>query len=98
MKNLSQAFLLISNFTNGLGLHQFLGTKTTETNKYRHSSIYAVNMETQNKNRGSKNRVNRGYLIGEENRIEIYTMLNLKIAEIETVEIKECLYTKKIRF
>ena len=40
----------------------------------------------------SKNRVNRGYLIGEENRIEIYTVVNLKIAEIETVEIKECLY------
>ena len=30
---------------------------------YRHSSIYAVNMGTQKKNRGSKNRVNRGYLV-----------------------------------
>ena len=48
-------------------------------------------MGTQIKNHGSKNRVNRGYLIGEENRIEIYTVVNLKIAEIETVEIKECL-------
>ena len=28
--------------------------------KYRHSSIYAVNVGTQEKNRGSKNLVNRG--------------------------------------
>ena len=34
--------------------------------KYRHSSIYAINMG----NRGSKNRINWGYL-GEENRIEL---------------------------
>ena len=32
-------------------------------NTYRHSSIYAVNVGTQNKNRGSKNCVNRGYLV-----------------------------------
>ena len=31
--NLRLVFLLISNLTNGLRLHQFLGTKTTETNK-----------------------------------------------------------------
>ena len=31
--------------------------------KYRHSSLYAVNVGTQVKNRGSKNRVNRGYLV-----------------------------------
>ena len=30
---LSLVFLLISNLTNGLRLHQFLGNKTTETNK-----------------------------------------------------------------
>ena len=30
---LSLVFLLISNLTNGLCLHQFLGTKTTEANK-----------------------------------------------------------------
>ena len=30
---------------------------------YRHSSIYAVNVGTQNKNCGSKNRVNQGYLV-----------------------------------
>ena len=30
---LSLVFLLISNLTNGLRLHQFLGTKTTEANK-----------------------------------------------------------------
>ena len=30
---------------------------------YRHSSIYAVNVGTQIKNHGSKNRVNRGYLV-----------------------------------
>ena len=30
---LSLVFLLISNLTNGLHLHQFLGTKTTEANK-----------------------------------------------------------------
>ena len=30
---------------------------------YRHSSIYAVNMGTQIKNRGSKNHVNLGYLV-----------------------------------
>ena len=30
--------------------------------KYMHSSIFAVNMGTQKK-RGSKNRVNRGYLV-----------------------------------
>ena len=30
---------------------------------YRHSLIYAVNMGTQKKNCGSKNRVNRGYLV-----------------------------------
>ena len=30
---------------------------------YRHSSIYAVNVGTQKQNRGSKNRVNRGYLL-----------------------------------
>ena len=29
---------------------------------YRHSSIYAVNVGTQ-KNRRSKNRINRGYLV-----------------------------------
>ena len=29
----SLVFLLISNLTNGLRLHQFLGTKTTEANK-----------------------------------------------------------------
>ena len=29
----------------------------------RHSSIYAVNVWTQNKNRGSKNRINWGYLV-----------------------------------
>ena len=43
--------------------------------QYRHSSIYAVNVETQKENRGSKNRVNQGYLLvrtkGEENRIEL---------------------------
>ena len=27
------SFLLISNLTNGLCLHQFLGSKTTESNK-----------------------------------------------------------------
>ena len=31
--NLSLVFLLISNLTNGLHWHQFLGTKTTEANK-----------------------------------------------------------------
>ena len=30
---------------------------------YRHSSIYAVNAGTHIKNHGSKNRVNRGYLV-----------------------------------
>ena len=30
---------------------------------YRHSSIYAVNVGTHTKNRGSKNRVTRGYLV-----------------------------------
>ena len=30
---LKLVFLLISNLTNGLCLHQFLGTKTTEANK-----------------------------------------------------------------
>ena len=30
---LSLVFLLISNFTNVLHLHQYLGTKTTEANK-----------------------------------------------------------------
>ena len=30
---------------------------------YRHSLIYAVNVGTQIKNHGSKNRVNRGYLV-----------------------------------
>ena len=30
---------------------------------YRHSKIYAVNVGKQKKNRGSKNRVNRGYLV-----------------------------------
>ena len=30
---LSLVFLLISNLTNGLHLHQFLGTKTIESNK-----------------------------------------------------------------
>ena len=30
---LSLVFLLISNLTNGLHLHQFLGTKTVEANK-----------------------------------------------------------------
>ena len=30
---------------------------------YRHSSIYAVNVETEKKNRRSKNRVNQGYLV-----------------------------------
>ena len=30
---LSLVFLLISNVTDGLCLHQFLGTKTTEANK-----------------------------------------------------------------
>ena len=30
---------------------------------YRHSSIYAVNMGTQKKNLGSKNSVNRSYLV-----------------------------------
>ena len=41
--------------------------------KYRHSSIYADNMGTQKKNRGSKNHVNQGYLVvkREENRIEL---------------------------
>ena len=30
---------------------------------YRHSSIYAVNVRTQKQNQGSKNLVNRGYLV-----------------------------------
>ena len=30
---------------------------------YRHSLIYTVNVGTQRKSRGSKNRVNRGYLV-----------------------------------
>ena len=62
---------------------------------HRHSSIYAVNVGTQMKNRGSKNRINRGCLNstkGEENRIELSTMVNRKITEIETAEIEECLY------
>ena len=33
MYNQSLVFLLNSNLTNGLHLHQFLGTKTTEANK-----------------------------------------------------------------
>ena len=33
VSNLSLVFLLISNPINNLHLHQFLGTKTTETNK-----------------------------------------------------------------
>ena len=34
-----------------------------KSKKYRHSLIYAVNVGSQKKNRGSKNRVNRGYLV-----------------------------------
>ena len=33
LAKLSLVFLLISNLTNGLRLHQLLGTKTTEANK-----------------------------------------------------------------
>ena len=32
--NSSLVFLLIGNLTNGLHLHRFLGTKTTEANKF----------------------------------------------------------------
>ena len=43
------------------------------------------------KKKGSKNRVNQGYL-GEENRIELWIGVNRKSRKIETAEIKECLY------
>ena len=35
---------------------------------YRHSSIYAVNVGTQKKKGRSKNRINRGYLVGLKGR------------------------------
>ena len=41
----------------------FLELFKTFKNDHRHSSIYAVNMGTETKNRGSKNRVNRDYLV-----------------------------------
>jgi ribosome-associated protein YbcJ (S4-like RNA binding protein) len=36
---------------------------STEIRQYRHSSIYAVNVETQKENRRSKKLVNPGYLV-----------------------------------
>jgi hypothetical protein len=64
------------------------------TNQYRHSLIYAVNMGTQKKNRGSKNRVNLGYLVVLKGRkiIRIINRSKLKTAKIETAEIEACLY------
>ena len=63
--------------------------------QYRHSSIYAVNVGTQKQTRGSKNRVNRGYLVVLKGRKidRIIKQGKWKIVEIETVEIKECLYS-----
>ena len=40
----------------------FLTISKQTNSHYRHSSIYAVNVGTQKK-RGSKNRLNRGYLV-----------------------------------
>ena len=55
------------------GVHMYHGNKIQmDTSKamgeqivllYRHSSIYAVNVGTQKRNRGSKTCVNRGYLV-----------------------------------
>ena len=62
---------------------------------YRHSSIYAVNVGAQKQTRGSKNCVNRGYLVVLKGRKidRIIKQGKWKIAEIETAEIKECLYS-----
>ena len=51
MHKLSLIFLLISNLTNGLCLHQFLGTKTTEGNK----SLKLMQMELISKITNVKN-------------------------------------------
>ena len=63
--------------------------------QYRHSSIYAVNVGAQKQTRGSKNCVNRGYLVVLKGRKidRIIKQGKWKIAEIETAEIKECLYS-----
>ena len=57
--------------------------------KYRNSSIYDVNSGTHKK-KGSKNRVNWAYLVVLKG-WKIVNRSKSKIAEIETVEIKECL-------
>ena len=61
---------------------------------YRHSSIYAVYVGTQMKNRRSKNSVNLGYLVVIKGRKmdRIINCVKSKITKIETAEIKECLY------
>ena len=91
-------------FTNNFGhesrqkLRKFFGQWSK---LYRHSSIYAVNVGTQKENRGSKNRVNRGYLLVLKGRKigQNYKRGNSKIANIETVEIEECLYLQpKLKF
>ena len=51
--------------TCGLNSGPLLSTLKVSLKKidYRHSSIYAVNVGIQKKNQGSKNRINRGYLL-----------------------------------
>ena len=62
---------------------------------YRHSLIYAVIVGTHKKKLG-KRKPRKSRLLsstkGEENRKIIINHVKLKIAEIETVKIEECLY------
>ena len=61
---------------------------------YKHSSIYAVNVGTQNNPQKQKPRKSKllSSIKGEENRIEFQTPVNWKLRKIKTAEIKECLY------